>query len=711
MYFTHKKSVKTAFLLRSLWITGLSLLLPASSLQVSAAQPSSCRSTVPDTVLSEELPVFSDSLSTIIETDADSLAASIANDTEPAPAVHTSGFNIAEVNPFDVDLSDSEASNSLTEASASLRRLAEQKPILAVVYLCEHYALRTAPEATAASSALLPSGHQVWIQDVVLDSLQDVWYQVSCLSEDRLYTGYIQKQHLVTSDADFLAWERSHPLSFSLSVPALQAGSSDISQFPESYRTALTALKNDHPNWIFVPMNTGLDWNYVVKNENYQSRSLVPSSSPSSWISAPTGQPSWSIASEGILKYYLDPRNFLKGSDIFQFEQLTYNAGYHTQEAVQRILQSTFMSGTIPGDSRTYAGALYEIGRSLGVSPFHLACRVYQEQGKGTSPLISGSYPGYEGYYNYFNIGASGNSDKAVIENGLAYAVSNGWNSAYAALYGGSQSLSKNYILQGQDTLYLQKFDVDNSAHGMFWHQYMQNICAPTSEGRGIRNAYANTGAIDNPFVFKIPVYQNMPSSACPQPKDYVFSDIQVIAGNWKYESVNYVYEKGLMTGISGTTLFQPDAPLSRAMFATILYRAAGSPSLSFYPVFSDVPDGTWFSLPILWAHSQGIVAGYPDGTGRFGVNDPITREQIAKMLYEYAVRQGYPVHQRQTLTHFLDHNQISSWAVDYLSWAAGAGIVNGKPLDTVSSILDPKGNATRAEAAAMIMRFLKLYT
>ncbi|MBQ7775440.1 MAG: hypothetical protein IJ379_05910, partial [Lachnospiraceae bacterium] len=151
-----------------------------------------------------------------------------------------------------------------------------------------------------------------------------------------------------------------------------------------------------------------------------------------------------------------------------------------------------------------------------------LASRVYQEQGKGTSPLISGTYPGYEGYYNYFNIGASGKTDKEVIENGLAYAknATPPWDTPYHALHFGSKVIGSNYITKGQDTLYLQKFDVDSSNNGLYWHQYMQNICAPTSEAVSIRKLYEETGSLDNMFVFKIPVYNNMPDSASPLPTE-----------------------------------------------------------------------------------------------------------------------------------------------------------------------------------------------
>ena len=302
-------------------------------------------------------------------------------------------------------------------------------------------------------------------------------------------------------------------------VMLLSAGNyPDVEQFPASYQNKLTQLKKAHPNWVFVKQNTGLDWQTVIKNENTGERSLIQTKMGSAYTNGAHGQPGWSYASEAAIKYYMDPRNFLDETRVFMFEQLTYNPSYHTQSAVQNILNSTFMKGSIPGDSKTYAAAFFDIGSTLKVSPFHLACRVYQEQGKGESALISGTYSGYEGYYNYYNIKASGSTNKAIIENGLTYAKQQGWNSRYKSLQGGAKILSQNYILKGQDTLYLQKYDVDNSYNGLYAHQYMQNIMAPYTESSMVKSAYQSTGAINNSFVFKIPVYLNMPSAACAKP-------------------------------------------------------------------------------------------------------------------------------------------------------------------------------------------------
>ena len=411
----------------------------------------------------------------------------------------------------------------LDAAQEDLQGITKQKSVLAVVYLCDKYAVKDKPSKDGSTVVTVVSGQSVQIVGVDLDDEGNVWYKVSFYEQDKNYTGYIEKQYLATSDEVFLDWtdeyveEKEIPANKvkTMSIMTLSAYP-DVNQFPASYQNALLALKQQYPNWIFVKMDTGIDFNTAVSNEMKNDRSWISSSKPASWKNGAAAQSGWSLASEGILRYYMDPRNFLTDSAIFQFEQLTYNASYHTESAVQAIIASSFMSGGIPGENMTYAGAFTKIGSELKISPFHLASRVLQEQGtNGTSPLISGTYKGFEGYYNYFNVGASG-KDTELIVKGLTEAKNRGWNSRYKSLRGGSEVIGTNYILRGQDTLYLQKFNV--TSNNTYNHQYMQNIMAPASEAPNIKKAYSNTGSLNNSFVFKIPVYGNMPASACSQP-------------------------------------------------------------------------------------------------------------------------------------------------------------------------------------------------
>lgn len=396
-----------------------------------------------------------------------------------------------------------------------MNELLGQKIVQAVAYMADYINVWSSADWESDVITSVPSGHTVVIKHVETDGTF-LWCYVSFAYDEVEYEGYIPRPYLACSDELFLDQEDVLTEAGIGGVSTYATGYGDIDQFPESYQGALLALKRAHPNWIFVKQNTGLNWNDVVANEQ-GAKSLVPANSPASWKIAAYDN-NWFYATEGIIKYYLDPRNALTENGVFQFEQLTYNASYHTLEAVQKCLDYTFMTGKMPGYDITYAQAFTQIGSNLHVSPFHLACRVYQEQGQGTSPLISGTYPGYEGYYNYFNIGASGNTTQLVITNGLARAKREGWNSRDKSIAGGAKIISENYILKGQDTLYLQKFDVDASYNGLFTHQYMQNIIAPTSESSNVRKAYVNSGSLENSFVFKIPVYNNMPGTACPIP-------------------------------------------------------------------------------------------------------------------------------------------------------------------------------------------------
>ena len=454
----------------------------------------------------------------------------------------------------------------LEEAKNALQSIIENKSVLALVYLCDSYEVKSEPSAEADTVHTVVSGQTVQITDADLDENGSVWYRTLFYQNGQEYTGYIERGYLAASDEDFMQWEESYialpPTPMMRKSRRAAVSYPDVDQFPASYQNALYELKNKHPNWVFVKMETGIDWNTAIAKE-MGDKSLVPSGSSGSWQNGVYGQ-GWSYASEGILKYYMDPRNFLTDPAVFQFEQLTYNQSYHTAGAVQEIVKSSFMSSAIPGDSRTYAQAFTTIGQSTGVSPFHLASRVLQEQGtKGTSALISGTYPGYEGYYNYFNVNASGKTDAQVVQNGLKKAKEQGWNTRYKSLNGGAYIIGANYILKGQDTLYLEKFNVSNGYYANFTHQYMQNIQAPNSEASSIRKAYSNAGALENSFVFKIPVFRNMPASACTKPNttDVITFDKTAVslAVNKTVKLIPYV--NGSKVDYISNMTFKSDAP------------------------------------------------------------------------------------------------------------------------------------------------------
>ena len=182
------------------------------------------------------------------------------------------------------------------------------------------------------------------------------------------------------------------------------------------------------------------------------------------------------------------------------------------------------------------------------------------------------------------------------------------------------------------------------------------------------------------------------------------FTDVP--EGAWYEDAAAYVYKHGLMAGTSATT-FAPEVTTSRTMIATILWRMAGSPVVNYAMNYTDVAQGQWCSEAIRWATSEGVVTGY--GNGLFGTNDPITREQLATMLWRYAQTEGYDVSigEDTNILSYTDVADLSEYAIPAMQWAVGAGIINGTG---DGSTLSPQGQATRAQAAVMLMRFCEEY-
>lgn len=197
-----------------------------------------------------------------------------------------------------------------------------------------------------------------------------------------------------------------------------------------------------------------------------------------------------------------------------------------------------------------------------------------------------------------------------------------------------------------------------------------------------------------------------MPASAVNVGVSYVKADAtpsetkfnDVFANDWFASAVDYVTGKGMMNGTADNT-FSPKANTTRGMVVTVLYRLENQPSTSAAS-FTDVASGAYYANAVAWANANGIVSGY--GSGKFGPNDKVTREQLAAILYRYAQYKKYDVSGANSLDGYADAQSVSSYAVPALQWANAAGVVTGKS----GSKLDPKGNAARAEVAAMLMRF-----
>ncbi len=323
-----------------------------------------------------------------------------------------------------------------------------------------------------------------------------------------------------------------------------------IANFPVSYQAYLNELAKKHPNWKFTALYTGLDWNYVIDQENVFGKNLVPKNYSDSWKNTTPGQydvevdSGWVDSSRQAVEYCMDPRNFLNEVRLFQFEGLSYDENSNNLEGIEKILYGTEFyqqkvsyldsNGNNISMNETYADLILKGGRTSLVSPYHLASRIKQEVGPFlTHSSISGTVEGFKGLYNFYNIGATSSSEPmGAIKNGLQYAkdgkgastqIKNKylipWNNKEKAITGGGIFIGSSYINVGQNTIYLQKFDVtDLNGEGLFWHQYMTNVLAPYSESKIIYSGYQKSGMLDLAMNFIIPIYNNMPTIPTQSP-------------------------------------------------------------------------------------------------------------------------------------------------------------------------------------------------
>lgn len=367
-------------------------------------------------------------------------------------------------------------------------------------------------------------GDSLTILSETTDSSGAKWYKISCGN----VTGYVSAAYVQltssgsqgSSDADFESYMTKQG-------------------FPESYKPYLRKLHEQHPKWIFTAQKLGVDWNTALKEECVVGRNLVHSSALASWKSMEKGaydfnggywyglDGSWVAASKEIIMYYMDPRNFLNDTYIFMFENQSYDPSYQTESGVKTILADTFMSGsyTCPDTKKkyTYSQTFMDAAKKSGVSPYHLASRCRNEQGVNGAPQSLGTVKGYENYFNFFDIQAYATSTMTAAEMGCKYAKTTNptyllpWTNQYKSIVGGSIFLGTGYITKGQDTLYLQKFDMVDGGNGLYYHQYMTCVFGQANEAISLKNAYSQD-ILNSAMEFKIPVYNNMPDRLCPKP-------------------------------------------------------------------------------------------------------------------------------------------------------------------------------------------------
>ena len=291
----------------------------------------------------------------------------------------------------------------------------------------------------------------------------------------------------------------------------------DTSKYP-GFKEKLDTLKANHPNWKFIIMETGLDFEQVIKAQYTghlgTPKNLIQGKS-GEWICSICGDRvydtgNWKCASEQAIRYYMDTRNWLVDSPyLFQFLATDYLET--TDDKVYGALNGTFLY------SRENASIINRVCREKNANPYYIIARLLQEQGNAggaTSKMVDtdGTV-----YYNLFNIGASGNTQQEVYNNALARAKREGWTSIEKCLSDGITFLFSAYINNKQNSIYLNKFDVE-SYGGLYIRQYMQNIEAPKSEGTSMYNKMRSAGLLNENLTFIIPVYENMSSLSSSSP-------------------------------------------------------------------------------------------------------------------------------------------------------------------------------------------------
>ncbi len=397
---------------------------------------------------------------------------------------------------------------------AGFTALAADKVSTGTVKVSDALRVRSKPSTDSDVVGYLKNGDIVTIQKTVTAENGDRWYQIT---KDDL-SGYAHSAYITIN----ASYETNEEFEAYLTAQ----------NFPEDYKVALRQIHSQYPNWIFRAEHLSMTWAQAYAAECKVGLNTI--TSPDAWKSMEYGAYNWETgsyiafdsggwvtAAPALVAYYMDPRNWLDSTYIFQFEDLSY-ASEQTVAGIKAIL---------PTALDKHASDLLKASKATGVSAYFLATRMAQE-GSHLNGLGTGTVKGYEGYYNFFNYGAYAADGKSAVQNGAIYAKNQGWNTPYKCLEASAERIGKYYINLGQDTLYYQKFNLTNTASGLYAHQYMSNVAAPSSEGRIRRNA-ATEAQLKNNITFNIPVFKSMPKTVAQMPSkegnnDNFLTDIDV---------------------------------------------------------------------------------------------------------------------------------------------------------------------------------------
>lgn len=415
----------------------------------------------------------------------------------------------------------------------------------------------------------LNTGHEVKIIGESTASNGALWYRISFTQNGTAMEGYMHSSYVRIGTPPAVTKPTNVVDDPSYEVYLEQQG------FPENYRKYLRSLHKLNPQWVFVALPTGLEWSDSVAAESRMGVNLVPSGSIMSYKSLEAGAIDWTTktwkgfdgagwvaASKSVIKYYLDPRSFLHGENtMLQFESLQYEPATQTKAGVESIIKGTHMEygrTVINGAAVDFAQIFIDAGKTYNISPYHLAARAKQETGVNgsNSSYITkeDAYKEFTGYYNFFNIGASPSAEHNAMYNGLTRAKNEGWDSPEKSIIGGAKFLASNYIAKGQNTMYLQKFDVVDYGNGYYAHQYMTNLLAASSEAKLMEKTYSNFQKASITYI--VPVYKNMPEQETICPTDNgspysVLSDLHINGLGFDQEFDSYITEYSVPIKVS----------------------------------------------------------------------------------------------------------------------------------------------------------------
>lgn len=337
-----------------------------------------------------------------------------------------------------------------------------------------------------------------------------------------------------------------------------------LNAFPESYRPYLTELHKIYPNWRFYADNINISFENAAEKQilrkvtDYKSESWFSMDKGSfdwnsgKWVTTEKGR--WHYISREVIKYYMDPRNFLNSTYIYSYMKQNYDPATQTEEGLAQVVKGTFLErGYSDPNDTAYGGSYIKVimaaAQHSGVNPYVLAGTIIQEQGvNGTSGIIAGPY------YNFFNIRANGENP---IQNGIAYAKSQGWNTRSKAIIGGAAFCGNDYVKAGQNTYFYMNYNVKGNAS----HQYATAAHNAASSASFVSKTYKNLGSAALDFL--IPVYRDMPQSRAEQPvrngskNNYYFNLIAVEGLTPSFDRFTYSYN----LEISADTIIRLSVP------------------------------------------------------------------------------------------------------------------------------------------------------